>query len=783
MEPVGPDAGTPSPDDGAAAGGADDTDDRSAEAATEAARYSERLLSEGHERAHRPSDAPSALAMIQKRVSKGDAAAINHLGDKYDYGSPGLTKDVPRAIELWTEAAELGSVDAQYQLGITYCDGDGVQEDKQRGIRHWLEAAMKGHVLSRHCLGIAEFNNGNDELAVEHWMISAKMGYEDSLNEIKEMFMEGPATKEQYAEALRGYGDAVEEMKSHQREDSRLLSKRAGFQRRPVFVRAGLGNRIYFRAARLGEHSFGHPLGGTIGRSPARPPRTIRGRGGSDGAADTTGLSLAGSRPPPGAIGRRSPPRLGHAPFPHQERTRDRSGADEGVPCPCLPNPKAEVPFHVRSASCRGPRPRGPVRALVLLDLVKTSSCKLARAVSRRRPSPRAQTEAGIPGTASPLPENWSVRPRGPSLSAMPKCPTAPTRPIEGRPNRADGKSTARRLRDTARSRIRVGKALPRGSPHPRRWAESTIRRRGQRERRESHGKKSLGTEWAAPSCRQRMSKRMEPVDRPGNEPAGAPAQNDGAAVAGAEDRSAGEVARYLDRLLNKGHKRWEGDRCPICFLYVGLPMNKHARMNVCCMKMVCKGCELAARLRGIYDRCPFCRTPHPSDDASALAMIQKRVSKRDADAIHHLGRKYCFGSLGLTKDVPRAVELFTEAAQLGSLEARHYLGVTYYFGDGVDVDKPRGIRHWQEAAMKGHAFSRHMLGIVEYNEGNYNLAVQHWMISAKMGDEDSLNYIKKMFMEGHATKAQYAEALRGYGDAVEEMKSHQREEAKRLGV
>ena len=56
-------------------------------------------------------------------------------------------------------------------------------------------------------------------------------------------------------------------------------------------------------------------------------------------------------------------------------------------------------------------------------------------------------------------------------------------------------------------------------------------------------------------------------------------------------------------------------------------------------------------------------------------------------------------------------------------------------------------------------------------------------MISAKMGYEMSLNSIKKRFKEGHATKAQYAEALLGYRDAVEEMKSPQREEAKRLGV
>ncbi|EJK47201.1 hypothetical protein THAOC_34100 [Thalassiosira oceanica] len=49
------------------------------------------------------------------------------------------------------------------------------------------------------------------------------------------------------------------------------------------------------------------------------------------------------------------------------------------------------------------------------------------------------------------------------------------------------------------------------------------------------------------------------------------------------------------------------------------------------------------------------------------------------------------------------------------------------------------------------------------------------------MGDELSLNCIKEMFMGGLATKEQYTEALMGYRDAVEEMKSPQREDAKRL--
>ena len=59
---------------------------------------------------------------------------------------------------------------------------------------------------------------------------------------------------------------------------------------------------------------------------------------------------------------------------------------------------------------------------------------------------------------------------------------------------------------------------------------------------------------------------------------------------------------------------------------------------------------------------------------------------------------------------------------------------------------------------------------------------MKHFLISAKMGQKDSIKATKEMFMAGLATKGQYAEALRGYHDAVEETKSHDRDEAKRHG-
>ena len=92
------------------------------------------------------------------------------------------------------------------------------------------------------------------------------------------------------------------------------------------------------------------------------------------------------------------------------------------------------------------------------------------------------------------------------------------------------------------------------------------------------------------------------------------------------------------------------------------------------------------------------------------------------------------------------------------------------------------GGRGGTKASTFGVFQSRYNLGCYEGEKRNYDRALKHWMISTKMGWEDSLGNIKDLFMAGPATKGQYAEALRGYQDAVEEMKSHERDEANRLG-
>ena len=219
------------------------------------------------------------------------------------------------------------------------------------------------------------------------------------------------------------------------------------------------------------------------------------------------------------------------------------------------------------------------------------------------------------------------------------------------------------------------------------------------------------------------------------------------------------------ERLYTQGLERPEEDFCPI------------SGFRECCMKKICFGCHMAAQKSGMND-CPFCRTSI-NGRCRALASVQKRVDAKDPVAIDFLAGKYYFGEMGLEKNVPRAIELWKEAAELGSIEAHLRLGYRYYNGEGVEQNLVKSVQHWEKAACQGCTDSRRNLGDCEHNNGNYQRAVRHLLISVKMGDNVSLETIKQMFAKGHATKDQYAEALKGYRNSLNETESPEREMAK----
>ena len=217
---------------------------------------------------------------------------------------------------------------------------------------------------------------------------------------------------------------------------------------------------------------------------------------------------------------------------------------------------------------------------------------------------------------------------------------------------------------------------------------------------------------------------------------------------------------------------------CPICFLtlpsfYLG------RKYQTCCGKIICSGCIHAVNkiMKGDA-KCPFCRVPTPISDEEIIEMYKKRVEMDDAEAIYNLGCYYRDGRRGLPQDLDKALGLWHQAADLGSALSYNNIGHAYYLGRGVERDTKKAKHYWELGAIGGNLLARYNLGCLEEEAGNMVRALKHHMIAAGCGYNDSLKKIREFYVNGHATKDDYAKALRANQKYIDWIKSDQRDEA-----
>ena len=215
---------------------------------------------------------------------------------------------------------------------------------------------------------------------------------------------------------------------------------------------------------------------------------------------------------------------------------------------------------------------------------------------------------------------------------------------------------------------------------------------------------------------------------------------------------------------------------CPICCLPVPLDPSK-STLNSCCCKYICNGCSYANKRREVEgrpeERCPFCRKVPPETEEEFVEQLMKRVKANDPVAMCDMGRdKYDEG------DHISAFDYWTKAAALGNAHAHFQLSTLYYVGKGVEKDITKQLHHLEQAAIGGHPDARYNLGYLEMKNGQYDRAVKHLIIAAKLGLDDSLDSLKLAYRDGHVSKEDFDAALRGCQAAIEATKSPQRVEA-----
>ena len=217
---------------------------------------------------------------------------------------------------------------------------------------------------------------------------------------------------------------------------------------------------------------------------------------------------------------------------------------------------------------------------------------------------------------------------------------------------------------------------------------------------------------------------------------------------------------------------------CPICFLRMPSLDSGH-RYYTCCGKVICGGCVYANRLIDLNKQlCPFCRSLAPSSDEEIVGRMKKRIKAEDALAVYGLGCLYSDGLYGLPQNRTKAIEIWHRAGQMGYTDSYHNIGNAYLHGNGVQEDMKKANRYWELAAMGGDASARYKLGDYEEKVGNLDRALKHFMVAVEGGEKVAIEEIRKLFMDGHATKDDYAKALRAHQSYLNEIKSHQRDEA-----
>ena len=238
--------------------------------------------------------------------------------------------------------------------------------------------------------------------------------------------------------------------------------------------------------------------------------------------------------------------------------------------------------------------------------------------------------------------------------------------------------------------------------------------------------------------------------------------------------RAAENAAKEHDDKLFKQPPPLED--CPICMIL--LPkLDSGQTYMACCGKVICSGCVHAFRSRVTkkeHDVCPFCRAP-PEE---YMKRLKKRIDLNDSIAMDQMGCHYAEGLYGLPQNDVKALEFWHRAGELGHTTSFHNVGLAYELGRGVETDRNMATHSFELAAISGDADARHNLGYMEWQAGNMDRTLKHWIIAVKGGNLRSLENIKRMYKDGHATKDDYAKALRAYQAYLDEIKSDQRDKA-----
>lgn len=134
------------------------------------------------------------------RSPQDAATALQEGMDAYSKGNYAV------ALEKFQPLAKDGNVQAQFNLGVMYRQGQGVAQDDEKAVEWWIKAAEQGHSEAQDNLGLryarGQGTPQNWVQAYKWFSIAAAMGNQTAIANKKVVQMHMPPDKINEAQAL-----------------------------------------------------------------------------------------------------------------------------------------------------------------------------------------------------------------------------------------------------------------------------------------------------------------------------------------------------------------------------------------------------------------------------------------------------------------------------------------------------------------------------------------------------------------------------------------------------
>lgn len=131
----------------------------------------------------------------------------------YYWGQEG-TKGARKPV-LSMENADIGAAEVQYDLGISYFEGEGGVEDWEKAAEWWLKSAEQGYARAQNNIGVCyKFGIGmarDDVNAVVWYSKGAEQGDERARYNLGMCYLNGQGVEQDYSKAAEWFRKAAEQ--------------------------------------------------------------------------------------------------------------------------------------------------------------------------------------------------------------------------------------------------------------------------------------------------------------------------------------------------------------------------------------------------------------------------------------------------------------------------------------------------------------------------------------------------------------------------------------------